>query len=368
MMGDFVTAKQLIARGANPNTADKQLNTPLSCAALKGYIDIARLLLENGANENAADQEGRTALHIVSIEGYPEIVKLLLEHGVNVDARDNDNETALMRALTDFDDYPEYVDTIELLIDHGADVNIKDHEDVSMLHIAAVSGNVRVVKLLIEHGADLNAKDDEGENALDWATGNDHTDIVNVLKKAMGMISEKSSQYNDGDIIECEKCRRKVKVKIVDKSKKQVAIVDPNEIQQLALRCQSCNFITCFSCATGNSNEGIPVCPSCGKKGAPYFFTHSATDKNGQLSKRETKGDDNMNDNEMLHVLKNLCDAYTNNDPVYKELEPAATEIGKQLNERGGIEEMRRIFGQLGGMPGARTLEMHWDGIGDWRG
>lgn len=70
----------------------------------------------------------------------------------------------------------------------------------------------------------------------------------------------------------------------------------------------------------------------------------------------------------MLQVLKKLCDAYTQNDPAYKELELIATEIRKKLDERGGIKEMRRIFEQLGGMRGSRTLEMHRGGIGDWRG
>lgn len=75
-----------------------------------------------------------------------------------------------------------------------------------------------------------------------------------------------------------------------------------------------------------------------------------------------------MSEQEMFSVLKKLCKAYTENDPVYNELELIATEIGEQLNKYGGIKEMRRIFDQLGGIPGARTLEMHWGGIGDWRG
>lgn len=78
--------------------------------------------------------------------------------------------------------------------------------------------------------------------------------------------------------------------------------------------------------------------------------------------------DNMMNDHDMLSVLNKLCIAYTQNDPNYKELEPLATTIGEQLNERGGLDEMRRMFAQLQNMRGARTLEMHWGGIGEWRG
>lgn len=74
-------------------------------------------------------------------------------------------------------------------------------------------------------------------------------------------------------------------------------------------------------------------------------------------------------DNEMVLVLYRLCDAYMRDDKAaIKELEPQATRIGEELNQRGGKKEMLRLFNKLGGMPGSRTLEMHWDGIGDWRG
>lgn len=76
-----------------------------------------------------------------------------------------------------------------------------------------------------------------------------------------------------------------------------------------------------------------------------------------------------MNDQEMLETLRQLCDAYTLNETaVIARLEPLATQIGEELNRRGGIEEMRRMWNRLDNMRGARTLDMHWDGIGDWRG
>ena len=49
-------------------------------------------------------------------------------------------------------------------------------------------------------------------------------------------------------------------------------------------------------------------------------------------------------------------------------LEPLARQIGEALNQQGGLTEMRRVFALLGGRRGSRTLEMHWNGIGEWRG
>jgi len=128
---------------------------------------------------------------------------------------------------------------------------------------------------------------------------------------------------------------------------------------------------------------GDIICPHCKEK---YHYSISRGEMTlnraivpvgfkGEIEKRyyhtentSEKGNKMMNDHEMLSILKKLCNAYAQNEPTYKELEPIATKIGEQLNEHGGIKEMRRIFDKLGGIRGARTLEMHWDGIGDWRG
>jgi hypothetical protein len=76
-----------------------------------------------------------------------------------------------------------------------------------------------------------------------------------------------------------------------------------------------------------------------------------------------------MTDDEMVATLGQLCSAYMSSDrAAIQRLEPKATAIGEESNRRGGIGEMRRVFDLLGSIPGSRTLEMHWNGIGDWRG
>jgi hypothetical protein len=76
-----------------------------------------------------------------------------------------------------------------------------------------------------------------------------------------------------------------------------------------------------------------------------------------------------MADSDMATVLARLCAAYTQSDrrTIY-ELEPVATNIGHALNLRGGLQAMRHVHGLLENRRGARTLEMHWNGIGDWLG
>jgi hypothetical protein len=74
-----------------------------------------------------------------------------------------------------------------------------------------------------------------------------------------------------------------------------------------------------------------------------------------------------MTDRDMVDLLVKLCRAYAEN-AGYQALEEEATKIGTLLNARGGIAEMRRVFAMIPDMRGKRTLEMHWDGIGEWRG
>ena len=72
---------------------------------------------------------------------------------------------------------------------------------------------------------------------------------------------------------------------------------------------------------------------------------------------------------EIISKLRSLCIAYTKGDKTkISVLESEAKIIGKELNSKGGIEEMRRIYNKIGGIPGQRTLEMLWDGIGKWQG
>ena len=76
-----------------------------------------------------------------------------------------------------------------------------------------------------------------------------------------------------------------------------------------------------------------------------------------------------LSDTQILETLTRLCDAYAADDQAaVARLEPVASQIGEELNRRGGVPEMRRIWNRLGNIRGSRTLDMHWDGIGDWRG
>jgi hypothetical protein len=77
-----------------------------------------------------------------------------------------------------------------------------------------------------------------------------------------------------------------------------------------------------------------------------------------------------MTDQEMMGKIIELANYYASGglSADNPKLVNEAVEVGKVLNQRGGISEMRRIFNMVPQMQGKRTVDMQWDGIGDWKG
>lgn len=108
---------------------------------------------------------------------------------------------------------------------------------------------------------------------------------------------------------------------------------------------------------------------SDGLKAADTEFARSLISQWDSKRKTAEPNVERMTYQEILTILQKLCEAYVTNDRTEIEnLEPLATDIGKELNRRGRLEEMVRVFKQLNSIRGSRTLEMLWGGIGDWQG
>jgi ankyrin repeat protein len=82
--------------GGDVNAKDKDGQTELHKAALKGYKSVAEVLLERGADVNATDAKGRTPLHRAVEKTYTvAVAELLLARKADVDAKDKDGHTPL---------------------------------------------------------------------------------------------------------------------------------------------------------------------------------------------------------------------------------------------------------------------------------
>ncbi|MBV8729806.1 MAG: ankyrin repeat domain-containing protein, partial [Acidobacteriia bacterium] len=84
-VGDFASAKLLVAAGANVNAADAWGVSATTLAAHSGFREMVEFLLEKGADPNAAPN-GFTALHEAIMRRDTEMVKALLEHHADANA------------------------------------------------------------------------------------------------------------------------------------------------------------------------------------------------------------------------------------------------------------------------------------------
>jgi len=75
--GDVKRVKELLEKGADPNTQDEKGRTPLYWAAYKGRVDVVKLLLERGADPNVKDGDGKTPLDLARAEGRREVVSVI---------------------------------------------------------------------------------------------------------------------------------------------------------------------------------------------------------------------------------------------------------------------------------------------------
>ncbi|MFZ6030322.1 MAG: hypothetical protein ACOYYS_21625 [Chloroflexota bacterium] len=95
-------------------------------------------------------------------------------------------------------------------------------------------------------------------------------------------------EYRDGDKVACQQCGKQTEVKWF--ASKQSALVPPGEREKLALRCQSCGFITCSACAHPGDSM-FPVCPNCKKEWGPYYFIGGgAQEGGGEENSDESEG------------------------------------------------------------------------------
>jgi ankyrin repeat protein len=136
------TMSFLLKHGADVNSRDDDLSTPLHLAALSDEFEAAQFLLEHGADIDARNSEGKTPLHLLFETKYgefnwdhyqdPSFVGLFLEHGANLNAQDQHGNTPLYSAMNE-----ELWAAVRFLLENGAkpqiDIETKDGSSALLL-------------------------------------------------------------------------------------------------------------------------------------------------------------------------------------------------------------------------------------------
>ena len=118
-------------------------------------------LIQKGVNLNSKNRNGNMPLHLATACGQESILEALLENGAKIDDKDSSQLTPLQIAVL-----CEHLSVTKVLLKHGADTEVKSKLGYSPLHCAICEGNASLVKLLLEHGADVNSPADNGLTPL----------------------------------------------------------------------------------------------------------------------------------------------------------------------------------------------------------
>lgn len=137
----------LTQRAVRVELHNRQGESPLMIAAIRGHLDLARQLIRRGAEVN---KPGWTPLHYAASRAEPDsadMVRLLLEHHAYIDAESPNKSTPLM--------------------------------------LAAMYGHSKLVPLLLEEGADPSLRNDQGLTAVDFARRADRDDLAELIAQSL---------------------------------------------------------------------------------------------------------------------------------------------------------------------------------------
>ncbi|KAJ5651018.1 uncharacterized protein N7484_004741 [Penicillium longicatenatum] len=177
LRGSTEILKLLIDSGANINAQKKYGWTSVNTACSKGYIEAVKLLLANGADISMPNFVNATPLYSASVHGYTEIVRLLLENGADVNIARNDKWTPLMAAAT------RSPDIVKLLLQRGADAEVANDKGRTVLHTAAITGNIETCNMLFEYAnPELEAQDQCGRTPFSLAALKGHVAVMKLLQ------------------------------------------------------------------------------------------------------------------------------------------------------------------------------------------
>ncbi len=158
----------------------------LHLATMNGRTEAVKALLGHGANLEIQNSNGKTPLNIAIDERNALIMDLLLDRGANMYNIGYQGLTPVQYALNKLSTWPGGMDTF---VKRGVDLNYAEPTSGNTNLMWAVDkGDEKIVKWLLDHHVDVNKTNAAKETAYHLALKKGKPSIVNLLKKAGGVI------------------------------------------------------------------------------------------------------------------------------------------------------------------------------------
>ena len=183
--GDTATIQSYLNSGGPVDITDKDGRTLLHCAAGEGQIKVGELLIKRGCRIDQVDKNECTPLDYTTAHGHVQTVKLLKQQLNEPREEQNfsDGVDNLCRSVLHYAAVSGDIHLIEMLAGQGLDINIGDNEGWTPLHAAATCGQLKSVCTLLGLGGRESMTKIAGTSGtpLHQAVAGGHKNIVSLL-------------------------------------------------------------------------------------------------------------------------------------------------------------------------------------------
>ncbi|MBR9984167.1 MAG: ankyrin repeat domain-containing protein [Wolbachia endosymbiont of Homalodisca vitripennis] len=161
--------------GVDVNVRGLNGKTPLHCAIEFDELSMVDLLLtKKNINPFVEDNEGKTSLDYAKEGKKAEILQALISN------KYGSEEDSLLHLAAMIGE----VNAVRYLIRKGVDVNVRNALHHTPLHLAAGIGHENIIKILVEEGsAEIDVFDARNQTPMHYAVNNKKLEIVKLLLK-----------------------------------------------------------------------------------------------------------------------------------------------------------------------------------------
>jgi len=173
-VSNFEIAKYLIEKGADVNSTNKTVQTPLFYAKKR---EIAKILIEKGADINACNNQNISVIRRAVSSGVKELAEILRENGAKFPSIKDETGVIFLGDIVRCGS----VKLFEEMLLEGADIFGKDSTGLNLFHYATLGRQYEMIRRLIESGMKLNDSDNAGWTPLHYAVMINSKETVSLL-------------------------------------------------------------------------------------------------------------------------------------------------------------------------------------------
>ena len=160
------------------NIKENNENNCLHITALCGNFNLSRILIDKyNFDAHTPDKNGWTALHFSAKKGCYELVRYFAKMSTDIQLKTNDGKNCLHIAACN-----GHLNLCETLIHkHSFDVNMTDYDGWNALHYCARNGNYQLITFFVKMGININSRTKDKKNCLHIAALSGHLKLCKTL-------------------------------------------------------------------------------------------------------------------------------------------------------------------------------------------